>query len=166
MRSSDWSSDVCSADLPPPEGQTNPVFPGDAGGLWTKDDRSGQWYLHSFYPHQPDLNIAHPAVRDEIAKTIGFWLQLGISGFRVDAVPFLLEVPEGAHMADPHDVLRDIRRFLQRRSSEAVLLGEVNLPYPQQVAYFGADDGQELTMQFDFAGMQAFYLSLVDRKST
>src|SRR3546814_17919806 len=64
-------------------------------------------------------------------------------------------------MADPHDVLRDIRRFLQRRSSEAVLLGEVNLPYPQQVAYFGADDGQELTMQFDFAGMQAFYLSLV-----
>src|SRR3546814_19293290 len=64
-------------------------------------------------------------------------------------------------MADPHDVLRDIRRFLQRRSSEAVLLGEVNLAYPQQVAYFGADDGQELTMQFDFAGMQAFYLSLV-----
>lgn len=150
-----WRSD------PPPKGQKNPVFPGDAGGLWTKDDRSGQWYLHSFYPHQPDLNIANPAVRDEIAKTIGFWLQLGISGFRVDAVPFLLEVPEGAHMADPHDVLRDIRRFLQRRSSEAVLLGEVNLPYPQQVAYFGADDGQELTMQFDFAGMQAFYLSLV-----
>jgi trehalose synthase len=153
-----WRSD------PPPKGQKNPVFPGDAGGIWTKDDKSGQWYLHSFYPHQPDLNIANPAVRDEIAKTVGFWLQLGITGFRVDAVPFLLEVPEGAHIANPHDMLRDIRRFLQRRSSEAVLLGEVNLPYEQQVAYFGVgNDGEELTMQFDFAGMQAFYLSLVRR---
>lgn len=150
-----WRSD------PPPKGEKNPVFPGEADGLWEKDEKSGEWYLHSFYPHQPDLNIANPAVRDEIAKTIGFWLQLGITGFRVDAVPFFLEVPEGEHMGDPHDMLRDIRRFLQRRSSEAVLLGEVNLPYDQQVAYFGTDDGQELTMQFDFAGMQAFYLSLV-----
>ncbi|KAA9152071.1 trehalose synthase [Microbacterium lushaniae] len=150
-----WRSD------PPPEGEKNPVFPGEADGLWEKDEKSGEWYLHSFYPHQPDLNIANPAVRDEIAKTIGFWLQLGITGFRVDAVPFFLEVPEGEEMGDPHDMLRDIRRFLQRRSSEAVLLGEVNLPYDQQVAYFGTGDGQELTMQFDFAGMQAFYLSLV-----
>ncbi|MDL5350539.1 alpha-amylase family protein [Microbacterium sp. zg-YB36] len=153
--------------VPPPKGQKNPVFPGEADGIWTRDDASGEWYMHSFYPHQPDLNIANPAVRDEIAKTIGFWLQLGISGFRVDAVPFLLEVPEGAEMANPHDMLRDIRRFLQRRSSEAVLLGEVNLPYEQQAAYFGAgNDGQELTMQFDFAGMQAFYLSLVRQDPT
>ncbi|GAB2510637.1 alpha-amylase family protein [Microbacterium petrolearium] len=149
-------------DDPPPEGQQNPVFPGEADGVWTKDEKSGQWYLHSFYEHQPDLNVTNPRVRDEIAKTVGFWLELGVSGFRVDAVPFLLEVPEGADMANPHDFLRDIRRFLQRRSSEAVLLGEVNLPYEQQVAYFGAnDDGQELTMQFDFAGMQRLYLSLV-----
>ncbi|TFV80925.1 trehalose synthase [Microbacterium sp. dk485] len=150
-----WRSD------PPPKGEKNPVFPGEADGLWEKDEKSGEWYLHSFYPHQPDLNIANPAVRDEIAKAIGFWLQLGITGFRVDAVPFFLEVPAGEQMGDPHDMLRDIRRFLQRRSSEAVLLGEVNLPYDQQAAYFGTDDGQELTMQFDFAGMQAFYLSLV-----
>ena len=149
-------------DDPPPKDQKNAVFPGEADGIWTKDDKSGQWYLHSFYEHQPDLNVANPRVRDEIAKTVGFWLQLGVSGFRVDAVPFLLEVPEGADMANPHDFLRDVRRFLQRRSSEAVLLGEVNLPYDQQVLYFGAnDDGEELSMQFDFAAMQRLYLSLV-----
>jgi trehalose synthase len=149
-------------DDPPPKGQKNTVFPGQADGIWTKDENSGQWYLHSFYEHQPDLNIANPAVRDEIARTIGFWLQLGVSGFRVDAVPFLLEVQEGAEMANPHDFLRDVRLFLQRRSSEAVLLGEVNLPYEQQVDYFGAkSDGQELTMQFDFVAMQRLYLSLV-----
>lgn len=149
-------------DDPPPKGQKNTVFPGQADGIWTKEEKSGQWYLHSFYEHQPDLNIANPAVRDEIARTVGFWLQLGVSGFRVDAVPFLLEVQEGAEMANPHDFLRDVRLFLQRRSSEAVLLGEVNLPYEQQVDYFGAkSDGQELTMQFDFVAMQRLYLSLV-----
>lgn len=147
-------------DDPPPKGQQNTVFPGQADGIWTRESASGQWYQHSFYEHQPDLNVANPKVRDEIAKTVGFWLQLGVSGFRVDAVPFLIEVPDGAQVADPHDLLRDIRAFLQRRSSEGILLGEVNLPYDQQRDYFG-DGAGELSMQFDFVGMQAIYLSLV-----
>ncbi|MFE5408657.1 alpha-amylase family protein [Microbacterium sp. NPDC056569] len=148
-------------DDAPPKGQKNAVFPGEAQGMWTKDEASGQWYQHSFYEHQPDLNIANPAVRDELARVIGFWLQLGVSGFRVDAVPFFLEMPQGAEIPDPHELLRDFRRFLQRRSSEAILLGEVNLPYEQQVQYFGGAEVNELSMQFDFIGMQAFYLSLV-----
>lgn len=148
-------------DDAPPKGQKNAVFPGEADGIWTKDEASGQWYQHSFYEHQPDLNIANPAVRDELARVIGYWLQLGVAGFRVDAVPFFLEMPPGAQIPDPHELLRDFRRFLQRRSSEAILLGEVNLPYDQQVDYFGGADADELSMQFDFVGMQAFYLSLV-----
>ncbi|KRB36439.1 alpha-amylase family protein [Microbacterium sp. Root180] len=144
----------------PPANNVNAVFPGEESTLWELDEKTGQYYLHSFYRHQPDLNIANPTVRDEIAKTIGFWLQLGISGFRVDAVPFLLEVPEGADFSDPHEYLRDLRRFLQRRSKEAVLLGEVNLPYRDQRTYFGTGKGEELTLQFDFIGMQALYLSL------
>lgn len=148
-------------DDAPPKGQKNAVFPGEADGIWTKDEASGQWYQHSFYEHQPDLNIANPAVRDELARVIGYWLQLGVAGFRVDAVPFFLEMPPGAQIPDPHELLRDFRRFLQRRSSEAILLGEVNLPYDQQVDYFGGADANELSMQFDFVGMQAFYLSLV-----
>jgi trehalose synthase len=144
----------------PPANNVNAVFPGEESTLWELDEKSGQYYLHSFYSHQPDLNITNASVRDEIAKTIGFWLQLGISGFRVDAVPFLLEVPEGEDFGDPHDFLRDLRQFLRRRSREAVLLGEVNLPYSEQRAYFGSGGAQELTLQFDFIGMQALYLSL------
>ena len=148
------------SDTEPPN-SANQVFPGEEQSIWEFDERSGQYYLHSFYRHQPDLNVANPEVRDQIAKTIGFWLQLGVSGFRVDAVPFLLEPPEGVEIGDPHEFLRDIRRFLQRRSSEAVLLGEVNLPYEQQLDYFGRDgDPAELTMQFDFEAMQRLYLSL------
>ena len=79
----------------PPKKQAEVVFPGEEASVWELDEASGQYFLHSFYRHQPDLNIANPRVRDEIAKTIGFWLELGISGFRVDAVPFLIEAPPG-----------------------------------------------------------------------
>ena len=75
-------------------------------------------------------------------------------------MPFLIEAPPGVEIGDPHEYLRDIRRFLQRRRSEAVLLGEVNLPFDQQLEYFGGDGGEELTLQFDFISMQALYLSL------
>lgn len=144
----------------PPKKQAEVVFPGEEVSVWELDEASGQYFLHSFYRHQPDLNIANPRVRDEIAKTIGFWLELGISGFRVDAVPFLIEAPPGVEIGDPHEYLRDLRRFLERRNSEAVLLGEVNLEYEQQAEYFGVGGAEELTMQFDFISMQAMYLSL------
>jgi trehalose synthase len=146
-----------------PKNNAATVFPGEESSMWELDDKTGEYFLHSFYRHQPDLNIANPKVRNEIAKTIGFWLQMGVSGFRVDAVPFLIEAPQGVDIGDPHEFLRDIRRFLQRRSSEAVLLGEVNLPYRDQLDYFGGADGSELTMQFDFIGMQSLYLSLARR---
>ncbi|GAA1061138.1 alpha-amylase family protein [Agromyces bracchium] len=147
----------------PPES----VFPGEEEGVWEWHEGTEQYYLHSFYRHQPDLNIANPEVRDEIAKTVGFWLQLGFSGFRVDAVPFLIEPPEGEDVGDPHELMRDLRRYLQRRASEAILLGEVNLPYDEQIAYFGADgDPAELTLQFDFEAMQRLYLSLARQDAT
>ena len=109
--------------------------------------------------------MANPKVRDEIAKLMGFWLELGISGFRVDAVPFLLGM-EGItdakkeEFADPHDYLAALRSFLGRRTGDGILLGEVNLPFPDQKKFFGGRDGDELTMMFDFIGMQNLYLSL------
>ncbi len=144
----------------PPKNQQPTVFPGEEAGVWELDERSGQYFQHVFYKHQPDLNIANPRVRDEIAKTIGFWLALGVSGFRVDAVPFLIEAPDGVDLGDPHELLRDIKRFLQRRSGDAALLGEVNLPFAEQLDYFGGERGGELDLQFDFVSMQALYLSL------
>jgi trehalose synthase len=149
----------------PPGEQVDVVFPDQEDSVWTLDEKSGQYYLHRFYKHQPDLNVANPAVTDELAKVVGFWLQLGLSGFRVDAVPFFLETlgikgAPDSQEADPHKVLRDLRAFLGRRTGDAVLLGEVNLPYEEQLAFFGGDAADELTMQFDFIGMQQLYLSL------
>jgi trehalose synthase len=143
-----------------PKKEAASVFPGEETSVWAYEPKVDRYYLHNFYKHHPELNIANPLVQDEIARVMGFWLELGVSGFRVDAVPFLLELPEGVG-GDPHDHLRDLRRFLQRRSSEAILLGEVNLAYEQQLEFFGGGDGaSQLTMQFDFMGMQWLYLSL------
>jgi trehalose synthase len=140
------------------------VFPDQEDSIWAYDDRTGEYYLHRFYRHQPDLNVANPEVRDEIAKMMGFWLELGISGFRVDAVPFFLGltgVPKDAAdgFPDPHEYLQALRSFLGRRTGDGVLLGEVNLPYKDQRTFFGGGDGDELTMMFDFVGMQQAYLA-------
>ncbi|MGV9193615.1 alpha-amylase family protein [Microbacterium sp. MC2] len=144
----------------PPKKQQPTVFPGEEASVWELDERTGQYFQHVFYAHQPDLNIANPRVRDEIAKTMGFWLALGVTGFRIDAVPFLIDPPEGVDLGDPHEFLRDLKRFLQRRAGSAALLGEVNLPFDQQIDFFGGERGGELDLQFDFVSMQALYLSL------
>lgn len=148
----------------PPDTSEQVVFPGEETSIWTQDKATGEWYLHMFAKHQPDLNVANPKVRDEIAKSMGFWLQMGLDGFRLDAVPFFLELQgvskEDAAKIDPHDYLAALRSFLNRRNGSAVLLGEVNLPYKDQVKYFGGPDGNELNMQFDFLSMQNLYLSL------
>jgi len=147
-----------------PATEPDPVFPGEEDSVWELDEKTGEYYLHSFYRFQPDLNITNPKVQDEIAKVMGFWLELGVSGFRVDAVPFLLD-PTGVEggeeaLPDPLGYLQSLRAFLTRRSGEAMLLGEANLPHDQQVDFFGGDDGDGLTMQFDFVVMQNLWLSL------
>ncbi len=139
------------------------VFPDQEDSLWELDPKTGEYYLHHFYKHQPDLNIANPKVQEEISRTLGFWLQLGVSGFRVDAVPFLFAddgAPGDPGVFDPLEYLCDVRNFVTRRLGDAVLLGEVNVPYKDQKRFFGGSDGDGLNMQFDFIGMQHIYLSL------
>ncbi len=158
-----WRSD------PPPDTSDQVVFPDKEEGIWTKDERTGEWYRHRFYRHQPDLNTANPKVRDMVAKVVGYWTELGLSGFRVDAVPFFL-ADTAANPSDdvehPHQYLKELRALLTRRAGDAILMGEVNLPYDQQLPFFGdgdgdgEDDGPELTLQFDFVGMQQLYLAL------
>ncbi|HET9740639.1 MAG TPA: alpha-amylase family protein [Solirubrobacteraceae bacterium] len=150
------------SDEKPEEKPGDVVFPDKEESNWAWDEQAGQYYLHRFYSHQPDLNVANPQVRDELAQVMGFWLAQGLSGFRVDAVPFLIEptgLPEGA-IVDPHELLRDLRRHLNRRNGEAVLLGEVNLPAKDVRAFLGDEDGDELHMAIDFLGNQALYLAL------
>ena len=85
-----WRSDA------PPDTSDQVVFPDKEDSIWEKDDKTGEWYLHHFYRYQPDLNVANQEVRDEIARTMGFWLELGLDGFRVDAVPFFIDDVETA----------------------------------------------------------------------
>lgn len=147
----------------PPGGPKDLVFPDQEDSNWEWHEQSGQYYLHRFYRHQPDLNISNPLVREEIHKIVGFWLQLGLSGFRVDAVPFLLETQglDTPPELDLHDWLRDLRSFVQRRCGDAVLLGEVNLPYQEVRRFYGDEGGGELNMCLDFNMNQALALALV-----
>jgi maltose alpha-D-glucosyltransferase / alpha-amylase len=146
-----------------PSGPPGVVFPDAEDSNWDYDEVAGKWFLHRFYSHMPDLNIANPAVRDEINKVVGYWLELGISGFRVDAAPFVIELDGTKHEAgqDPHAFLRDLRAFLNRRRGDAILLAEANLPQADQRRFFGDEGGDEMHMLFNFILNQRVFLALV-----
>lgn len=78
------------ADEPPPFSEEQISLKGEVATIWSFDELAGQFYLHKFHREQPDLNIANPRVREEILRIVGFWLRLGVAGFRVDAAPFLI----------------------------------------------------------------------------
>ena len=137
------------------------VFPGVQKTTWTFDRAAKMYYFHRFYDHQPDLNTSNPAVRDEINKIMGFWLQLGISGFRLDAVPFLIS-KKGAHVDDPQldfDFLHDMRDFLQWRRRDAIILAEANVPPEENNDYFG-EQGDRLQMMLNFPVNQRLWYAL------
>jgi trehalose synthase len=143
------------------------AFPGTENSNWRRDEASGQYYLHRFYHFQPDLDTANPAVRDEIARIVGFWLALGVSGFRIDAVPALLEtagLSEHVDGDDPQQWLRSLRSFANRRRGDGLLLGEVNLGLNELARYFG-EHGDELHMQFSFLINQHLWLALARERA-
>jgi maltose alpha-D-glucosyltransferase/alpha-amylase len=128
---------------------------------WSWDEEAGQFYLHRFAPFQPDLNIANPAVRERIAKIAGFWLSLGVSGFRIDAVPFLVE-DLGVDGVDPgagKRWLHALREYAGRRRGDAMLMGEVNVGVDDIAGYF-EDHGDALHLQLGFLINQRLWLAL------
>ena len=133
---------------------------------WTWDPVSKAYYWHRFFSHQPDLNYDNPAVREEIWKVMKFWLDLGVDGFRVDAVPYLVE-REGTsceNLPETHDVLKELRARLDAQFTGKVLLAEANM-WPEDVRpYFG--DGDEFHMSFHFPIMPRMFMALrlEDRK--
>lgn len=155
------------ADEKPPNADEGVIFPGKQESTWSYDRAAKRWYMHRFYPHQPDLNINNPLVRNEIHKVIGFWLELGLSGFRIDAVPFLIEQEGQANATtlDPHDYLRDIRDFAGRRRGDVMLLAEANEPIDKIANFFG-EGGNQMHMLFSFITNQALYLSFVRHDAT
>lgn len=143
----------------PADADEGVVFPGVQESTWTYDEKAGEYYFHRFYEHQADLNIANPAVREEIQKIIGFWLELGVSGFRVDAVPFLIEYKglKETPAGDPHEYMTELRDFLSWRKAEAVLLAEANIPMDKVDDYFG--NGDRMSMVFHFMLNQNTFLA-------
>jgi maltose alpha-D-glucosyltransferase/alpha-amylase len=133
---------------------------------WAWDPVSKQYYWHRFFSHQPDLNYDNPAVREEIWNVMRFWLEMGVDGFRVDAVPYLIE-REGTsceNLAETHDVLRFLRGRLEAEFPGRMLLAEANM-WPEDVRpYFG--DGDEFHMAFHFPIMPRMFMAirLEDRK--
>src|SRR5690606_15630571 len=111
---------------------------------------------------QPDLNMDNPAVRAEARRVMGYWLELGVAGFRVDAVPFLIEstLPTKADGELRFEYLTEFRRLLQWRRGDAILLGEANVIPQETKKYFGGDGGDGLHMMFNFWVNQRLFYAL------
>jgi trehalose synthase len=140
---------------------------GTTADNWTFDEAAGQHYLHRFAPFQPDLDITNPQVRHEISKTVGFWLSLGVSGFRMDAVPFLCEEVGTQDRFDGGDGrrwLHALREFAGRRRGEAILMGEVNVGMGDIESYF-EDHGDALHLQLGFLINQRLWLALARERA-
>ncbi|MCI3951764.1 MAG: trehalose synthase [Burkholderiales bacterium] len=148
------------SDKRPPTHATGMVFPPAQKTTWTRDAEARKYYFHRFYEFQPDLNTHHPAYRDELYKTMGYWLQLGISGFRMDAVPFLVERKgAGVKSVKDFELLQEMRRFLQWRCRDAILLAEANVPPAESMDYFG-DEADRLQMMLNFPVNQRLFYAL------
>ena len=149
----------------PKDANTGMVFPGSQKTTWTFDRRAKEFYFHRFYDFQPDLNIANPAVQEEICRIIGVWLELGVAGFRVDAAPFLIELKgiDSADVSDPYQYLREFRNFLSWRTGDAILLAEANVEMDTVAKYFG--DGDKFHLMFNFMLNQYFFLALARQEA-
>jgi maltose alpha-D-glucosyltransferase/alpha-amylase len=154
------------SETEPPDRCEGQVFPGVEDETWTFDRCASAWYRHRFYRHEPDLNTDHPAVRREIFKIAEFWLRLGVSGFRLDAAPFLIE--SGVRKVRDFGFLRDLRESVSWRSGDAVLLAEANVANDELLEYVGQADGtaSRTTMLFAFRLNQALMLSLASMDAT
>lgn len=168
-----WFKDACSnpeskyrdwyvwSARKPKGADTGMVFPGVQKTTWSFQKGAGAYYFHRFYDFQPDLNTSHPDVQAEILKIMGFWLQLGVDGFRMDAVPFVI-AKKGADLARPgeqYDMLRSFSEFLTWRKSGAIILGEANVLPKTDMQYFG-ESGDRLQMMFNFDVNQHLFYAL------
>ncbi len=149
------------SDKRPKSANTGMVFPGVQKSTWTRDQVAKAWYFHRFYDFQPDLNTMNPEVQAEILKIMGFWIQLGVSGFRMDAAPFVI-ASKGASVRKPvenYDMLRSFREFLQWREGEAIILAEANVRPDTDLEYFGKV-GERMQMMFNFHANQHLFYAL------
>jgi maltose alpha-D-glucosyltransferase / alpha-amylase len=154
-----WSKDK------PADAEQGMVFPGVQTTTWTFDEQAGEYYFHRFYDHQPDLNTGNPNVRAEIFRIIKAWIQLGVCGFRVDALPFVITTkgPGRTAFGDCPQYLVEMRQVLSWQRGDAVFMGEANLP-PDQVSMYFAQ-GDRVHVIFNFYVNQHLWLAMARKKA-
>jgi maltose alpha-D-glucosyltransferase/alpha-amylase len=137
------------------------VFPGVQSRTWTFDRKTREYYFHRFFEFQPDLNSANADVRREISRIMGFWLELGVCGFRIDALPFIIEevLPNKTKYPQHFEYLTEFRQFVQWRKGDAVLLGEANVLPDETLPFFG-EGGDRIHMMFNFFVNQHLFYAL------
>src|SRR5262249_19447755 len=139
---------------------TRVIFPDAESSNWTWDPVANAYYWHRFFSHQPDLNFDNPSVVRAIIKIMRFWLDTGVDGFRLDAIPYLVEREGTSNESLPqtHEIIKVVRRELDRVYGNRMLLAEAN-QWPEYVRdYFG--DGDECHMAFHFPLMPRMYVGI------
>ncbi len=138
------------------------IFTDTERSNWTWDHDAGAYYWHRFFSHQPDLNYDNPRVQEEMLEVVAFWLDLGVDGLRLDAVPYLFE-REGTNcenLPETHAFLKRLRRFVDERWPGRMLLAEAN-QWPDDVRpYFGEGEGDECHMAFHFPVMPRLWMAI------
>ncbi len=127
---------------------------------WTWDPIANQYYWHRFFSHQPDLNYDHPQVQEEVLKILDYWCQMGVDGFRLDAVPYLFEREgtNGENLPETHAFLKKLRSYVDQHFPGTLLLAEANMWPEDSASYFG--NGDECQMNYHFPVMPRMFMAL------
>ncbi|MCB0548254.1 MAG: hypothetical protein KDD19_11790, partial [Phaeodactylibacter sp.] len=136
------------------------IFQDFEASNWTWDPVARAYYWHRFYAHQPDLNYDSPDVQEEIFRIIDFWIDKGVDGFRLDAIPYLFE-RDGTNcenLPETHDFLKTLRAHVEAKKEGILLLAEANMWPEDSAAYFG--DGDECQMNYHFPIMPRMFMSI------
>ena len=155
-----WRDFYVWSDTPDKYQDARIIFKDFETSNWTWDPLAKAYFWHRFYAHQPDLNYDSPYVREAVLEVIDFWFDLGVDGFRLDAVPYLFE-RQGTNcenLPETHDYLKQLRAHIDSKYKDRVLLAEANQWPEDAIAYFGASD--ECHMAFHFPLMPRMFMSL------
>ena len=136
------------------------IFTDTETSNWTWDPIAKQYYWHRFFHHQPDLNYDNPLVQEEIFKVLSYWMDMGIDGFRLDAIPYLFEREgtNGENLPETHQFLKKLRKYVDDNYDNVLFLAEANMWPEESASYFG--DGDECHMNYHFPLMPRLYMSV------
>jgi len=160
-----WREFYVWSDTPTRYADARIIFKDFEHANWSWDPVAGAYYWHRFYAHQPDLNYDSADVRREMLRVVDHWLRLGVDGLRLDAVPYLFERDGTSceNLPETHEFLRELRRFVDRRHRDRMLLAEANQWPEDAVAYFGQGDGCHMAFHFPLMPRLFMAMHMEDR---